>query len=390
MERVKTSLYGKGERYRLRYVGPDGRERSESFPDRQKRRAEDRLVEIENNKRRGSYVDPVAGNVLFRDYAATWLRTHRADESTKEGEESRIRNHLLPLLGHLPLASIKAEHIREWDSELAKKYAVDTRAVSFAILRAILNAAVDDKRIPENPCNARSVKAPKQERQRVVPWKLDRINAVRLGLNMRYKDTVDLAAGCGLRQGEIFGLAVDDLDIEERWLHVRRQVKRVRSQLVFGLPKNDKERRVPLPMTVARTIQRRLAKIPAIEVTLPWEDPTSVKLVTARLIFTSERRTAIVRGTFNQKHWRPALSQAGVAPDRENGIHALRHFYASSLLDAGRSIREVSEYLGHADPAFTLRTYAHLMPGGDERTREAIDGLLGDIAERPDDGLEQG
>ncbi|HEY5834122.1 tyrosine-type recombinase/integrase, partial [Streptomyces sp.] len=53
--------------------------------------------------------------------------------------------------------------------------------------------------------------------------------------------------------------------------------------------------------------------------------------------------------------------------------HALRHWYASVLLDAGESIRAVSEYLGHSDPGFTLRTYTHLMPASAARTRRAID-----------------
>ena len=38
-------------------------------------------------------------------------------------------------------------------------------------------------------------------------------------------------------------------------------------------------------------------------------------------------------------------------------MHALRHFYASVLLDAGESVRALAEYLGRADPAFTLRVY---------------------------------
>jgi integrase len=54
-------------------------------------------------------------------------------------------------------------------------------------------------------------------------------------------------------------------------------------------------------------------------------------------------------------------------------MHALRHWYASVLLDAGESIRAVSEYLGHSDPGFTLRTYTHLMPNSTERTRAAVD-----------------
>ncbi len=68
-------------------------------------------------------------------------------------------------------------------------------------------------------------------------------------------------------------------------------------------------------------------------------------------------------------------------------MHALRHFYASVLLDAGESIKALSEYLGHHDPGFTLRTYTHLMPSSGGRTRAAVDRVLGD-AELEDDGPE--
>ncbi|MEP7023048.1 MAG: tyrosine-type recombinase/integrase [Actinomycetota bacterium] len=54
-------------------------------------------------------------------------------------------------------------------------------------------------------------------------------------------------------------------------------------------------------------------------------------------------------------------------------MHALRHFYASVLLDAGENIKALAEYLGHSDPGFTLRTYTHLMPNSPARTRRAID-----------------
>ncbi|MFF1714760.1 tyrosine-type recombinase/integrase [Streptomyces sp. NPDC058268] len=58
-------------------------------------------------------------------------------------------------------------------------------------------------------------------------------------------------------------------------------------------------------------------------------------------------------------------------------MHALRHFYASALLDAGENIKAVSEYMGHADPGLTLRVYAHLMPDSRERARRAIDQVFG-------------
>ncbi|WP_212994319.1 hypothetical protein [Actinoplanes auranticolor] len=75
------------------------------------------------------------------------------------------------------------------------------------------------------------------------------------------------------------------------------------------------------------------------------------------------------------------MRSAGVTPSRSTGMHALRQFDASSLLDAGESIKALSEYLGHASPGFTLRYYTHLMPASEGRTRKAIDDLF-----RPKEG----
>jgi Phage integrase family len=45
-------------------------------------------------------------------------------------------------------------------------------------------------------------------------------------------------------------------------------------------------------------------------------------------------------------------------------FHTFRHTCASLLFDTGRNIKQVQEWLGHADPSFTLRTYVHLMDEG--------------------------
>ncbi|WP_352232190.1 tyrosine-type recombinase/integrase [Micromonospora sp. NBRC 107095] len=283
---------------------------------------------------------------------------------------------MLPFFGSRKLAEIKPGHIREWDAAMVGKLAPATRAVVFAHLRTILGAAVDDERIAKNPCSAKSVKPPRPVQRRVVPWTYDQVSAIRGGLAHRYRAMVDLGAGCGLRQGEILGLGVDDIDLDAGWVHVSRQVKLVRSRLVFGLPKNDRDRRVPLPDSVAQVLRQHIKDCDPVTLTLPWENPADDERVTVPLLFTSTRRGAINRRTFDNKSWRPAVVAAGITPTRATGMHALRHFYASSLLDAGESIKALASYLGHADPGFTLRVYTHLMPASEERTRHAIDRLF--------------
>ncbi len=220
--------------------------------------------------------------------------------------------------------------------------------------------------------------SPGHAQRHVIPWKLSELRAIRAGLAPRYQPLLDIGAGCGARQGEIFGLISDDFDFDEGWIHVRRQLKRVRSRLVYGLPKNDKERKIPLPDSVASVIKTHLDAFKPVEVTLPWENPLDGDLVTLPLVFTTPRRGAINRATFDGKSWHPALVRAGILPTRATGMHALRHFYASALLDAGENIKALAEYLGHADPAFTLRVYTHLMPASEKRARAAIDRLFSD------------
>ncbi|MFE1945482.1 tyrosine-type recombinase/integrase [Streptomyces massasporeus] len=186
-----------------------------------------------------------------------------------------------------------------------------------------------------------------------------------------------VAAGLGLRQGEAFGLAVEDVDFLGGAVHVVRQVKLLqRHRAVFAPPKSGRECDVLLPESVAFALAGHLKQHPT-RITLPWKALDGPP-VTASLLFTSAEGLALNRNRFNDRVWRPALRTAGVDVDRSNGMHALRHFYASVLLDVGESIKALSEYLGHHDPGFTLRTYTHLMPSSETPTRAAVDRVFED------------
>ncbi|MFJ4097835.1 site-specific integrase [Amycolatopsis japonica] len=67
-------------------------------------------------------------------------------------------------------------------------------------------------------------------------------------------------------------------------------------------------------------------------------------------------------------------------PGRADGMHALRHFFASMLPSRAVSIKELAEHLDHSDAGFSLRTYTHLVPSSHERARQAIDAVFGQAA----------
>jgi integrase len=372
--RVKLERHGVGKRYRVKWTDPDGVERSESFDRRGD--ADRRKATIEADKARGTYLDPRAGQMTLAAFAADWLAVQTFDGSTRGYVDGWLRNHINPALGSRPLAAIGPGHVQHFVSDMSATLAPSSVEKVFGYLSTILSAAVDEGRIVKNPCRSRSVRLPRAEPRKVVPWPRERVAAVCEALPERYQVVAILAAGCGLRQGEVLGLDVGAVDFLNRVVNVRTQLKAIRSQPVFALPKGKKTREVPLPESVAAAVARHVERFPPTPVTLPWAAPDG-NSTAMNLLVTTPRGRAVKARTFHSGPWRQAVMASGVAvPGREDGMHALRHWFASVLLDGGVSIKALSEYLGHTDPGFTLRTYTHLMPSSDQRMRAAIDDAM--------------
>jgi integrase len=267
--------------------------------------------------------------------------------------------------------------VRDWlgvleESKLSQNY----KTVLFTVLSSIMDSAVEDRLIATNPCRAKSIKRPASSSSDIVVWSEDRLRAVQAGLPARFQIVCTVGGGCGLRQGEILGLSLDDIDEDGLTLHVQRQIRVVDRTLVFALPKGGKKRRVPLSSGVLAATRAHEQAFPSVEVTLPWGEPGG-KQVTVRLLLTGDGGRLYRGDCFNKVVWQGAFRAAGVEyRNRADGMHALRHFYASTLLAQGVSIKELAEYLGHSDPGFTLRTYTHLLPSSYERARLAIDGVF--------------
>lgn len=144
----------------------------------------------------------------------------------------------------------------------------------------------------------------------------------------------------------------------------------------FAPPKTRKTREVPLPTSVRDELAAYLARYPAKTVTLPWDLPDGPSL-TAPLLITSRESGPVNKNYFNAHLWKTALRTGGAPATRQNGCHALRHYFASVLLHGGESIKALSDWLGHSDPSVTLSRYMHLMPETASRTASIIDAAFG-------------
>jgi integrase len=103
----------------------------------------------------------------------------------------------------------------------------------------------------------------------------------------------------------------------------------------------------------------------------------SVGLGPEGLLFTGPRGGPLRRTTFSDT-WIAAAGPLGIPLG--DGFHQLRHFYASVLIRHAQSVKVVQERLGHTSAQMTLDIYSHLWPEDEDRTRAAVDEVLGGIA----------
>lgn len=150
-------------------------------------------------------------------------------------------------------------------------------------------------------------------------------------------------------------LRVVDVGFLRREVHIVYQFApgtRVRSE-----PKTPSSKRtIPLPQVVADAIALHLTEFESDA------DGT---------IFTTRYGAPHSHSCYGTTVFHAAVKKAGL-PETTT-THALRHAYASWLIEAGESVVTVAERLGHDNATQVIKVYAHMMHGTKERTRKAID-----------------
>ena len=171
-----------------------------------------------------------------------------------------------------------------------------------------------------------------------------------------------LAALTGMRRGELCGLRWEDVDLTEQTVRVRKALAMINGTPSVATPKSRRSRRVI-------DIDERTTQI--------LHEHRERQVEAAEFVGAGWRETGYVFTTVIGTHQHPDnVSKRFVALVRRIDVtyltlHGLRHTHATHLLAMGKNPRMVSERLGHADVAFTLQVYGHVLPG---HQREAAEG----------------
>ncbi|TXK15771.1 tyrosine-type recombinase/integrase [Microbacterium wangchenii] len=194
--------------------------------------------------------------ITVAELAEVWLQDQAAvlKPSSMHALESAWRVRVSPRWGAVPLDSIRYSDVRAWVTELSMERSATTTIRSYGVLAAVLDVAVRDRRIGENP--ARGIKLPKKSPKRRVyltHWQVDALAQQSLHPALIY-----FTAYTGLRWGEATGLRVEDIDIQRRRAFVQDNAVMVNGEIHFGTPKQHRKRSVPYPDFIERLVHLQM------------------------------------------------------------------------------------------------------------------------------------
>ena len=228
--RVRNTRWGKGKRWLACWIDPDGREKSHAF--RIQAAADKHWQAMETDKERGDYRDPNAGKVLFGDLGQRWLASRVVDPSSLIRYETVYRLHIEPVFGRRQVRAIKPSQIQAWLGQLSERFEPSTVISSLLVLQGVLDLAVADDAIKTSPAKSKVVAAPGQQKSEIQVW-ADDIPASSTPTLTRCALMPELAVSSGMREGELFGVALEDFDFDEKILRVRRQIKNLGGQYIL-------------------------------------------------------------------------------------------------------------------------------------------------------------
>ena len=331
----------------------------------------DKLVtELTKRSHRGETV--VSEKLTLGQYLTTrWLpvQESRLRASTYDSYRRNIDLHVIPALGERLLDRLTAEDIDLFYASLLKEgrkkkspgEKVDAKGLAPKTVHNIhvmLNKALSDA--ARKGTVVRNVVAladppslQARKRNEIKAWDIDQLVTF-LGAIAphRLSPAFFLAAHTGMRRGEVLGLRWRDLDLDANRVAVRQALVSVAYEVSISDVKTGTSRRtIDIDADVVGVLRDWFkTRTEEREGTEPAADD---------LVFTKDDGSWLHPDTFSQLFDRtvarikvPVIS-----------LHDLRHTHATLLLKAGVHVKVVSERLGHANVAFTMNVYQHVLPG---------------------------
>jgi integrase len=298
--------------------------------------------------------------VTVARFLDTWLDQQKLERkaSTYDTYRKIVIGKLDPWFGKLKLSELKRKHVRE---KLAAYPAGNKTLGNIqSVLRAALEAAVDDELIEANPLAGytyRKKEDPSDDE--IDPFDRVEQSAILAALEGQGRNLVQFAFWTGLRTSELVALDWSDVD----FLRGVVRVSKAQTQNAAA------------PEAPKTASGRREVKLLAMgmEALLAQKAHTYLQ---GREIFQNPQTLERWAGDqpIRKTLWTWALKRAGV---RYRYPYQTRHTYASMMLSSGEHPMWVAQQMGHADWSMIIRRYGRWMPDADDQAGSRAEAVYG-------------
>ena len=363
-------------------------ERKEQHETEEERLFREQQQREEEARRRGHSLE---SEVLFREAFPSWMEIYKSKSKKATTFTSYLdiyRNHFEPYFGDMALCTISMDIVQEYYNKKQEKGCRKDRKPGSLAPKTIRNHhmllfdffryACKKYKIEENPTEDAELPKVLKQKRRVLTADEMQIFLAEL---LRETHWVAILTGLftGLRLGELLALEVQDIDVEKQGIQVSRNVTRVRTETIdldsteitvlgyrpekkthliiqHSLKSEKSNRFVPVSDELFRLIAKRLFYMEQSG----WPNPKN-------LLFPSTVGTHIDPRSFELRM--EAVSSRCCI--RNVNPHALRHTFATRLIEQGAAITTVKELLGHAS-ILTTQLYVTTF---EEEKRDAVDSI---------------
>lgn len=322
---------------------------------------------------------PPDDKLTLNDWLDRWQRERVSRHAAStQASYQRMVDIVRPTLGKEPLRTLSVRQVAVWLEDILEEGVPAPSAGLFlVVLRTALNDAMREDLILRNPASL--VRAPRYRAKKGKPLSAAEATGLMQAVRShRLHALIVLALTSALRAGEMLGLTWDAVHLDEAYLEVRQQLRRVKGQgLVLTEVVKTARSEAPIALTgiAVRALQRHRARL--IEQRMAagdiWRGPDNPVAPDA-LVFPTQRGMPMDPATA-WRVWSDMLARAGIEHRR---LHDSRHTTATLLRALGVAPEVVQQVLRHAHVTMQA-TYVHTDLSQQRRAAAALDELLGEV-----------
>ncbi|WP_411905991.1 tyrosine-type recombinase/integrase [Rhizobium mayense] len=366
------------------YTDQQGKRRLKTFT--KKKEADQFAATATVEVREGVHVADSA-SVTVEKAGQFWIRSGEAaglERSTINQRKSHLENHIVPMIGQVLLSKLTVPAVRDFEDRMRKegRSAAMVKKV-LTSLGSILADAGERGLAMRNPVRdirgsrkGRDRRQEKRQKGRLevgadIPTR-EEIKALVAALDDHWRPLLVTAIFTGMRSSELRGLRWQDVDLKRGQISVNQRADQFKE---IGPTKSEAGvRTIPVPPPVVNALKaHRLKQANKAELVFanPDGEPRSHTNIVNKGLIPAMIRAGVVIETGKDEKGAPILKA------KYTGLHALRHFYASWLINRkedgglGLPAKVVQERLGHASIVMTMDVYGHLFPRADDGTELA-------------------